>query len=58
MSDKGREALQAVVDGLRTVHERCGKQGSCPWPLMWDDDVTELYEALTAGGYAVTKVGA
>lgn len=49
MSDKGREALQAVVDGLRTVHERCGKQGSCPWPLMWDDDVTELYEALDRG---------
>lgn len=64
MSIEGREALQRVVTRLRTnEHRLCTHpvrphrhSGHCPWPLMWDEDATELYQKLTEAGYEITAV--
>jgi hypothetical protein len=64
MSDEQRAVLQRVVTQLRTEHRNCRygttvcNLGGCPWPVMFDEDVTELYQRLTEAGYEITKVGA
>jgi hypothetical protein len=62
MSIEGRDALQQVVTKLREEHQKCkaspgAGQACCPWPLMWDEDVNELYQRLTEAGYEITRRG-
>lgn len=54
MSSVGLERLQRAVTAIRGEHRGCDG-AACPWPTMYDEDVNELNEALTACGYEITK---
>lgn len=52
MNDQaGLTALRVVVKKLRTEHSHCT---ACPWPVMWDEDVTLLYRTLLNAGCSIT----
>lgn len=47
-----REAIQK----LKASHAQCNKQTrSCPWGLMWDEDIEELMAALSVSGAQSTE---
>jgi len=62
MSDDQRAVLQQVVTRLRAEHRNCRygttvcNLGGCPRPVMFDEDVNELYQRLTDAGYEIAKV--
>jgi hypothetical protein len=52
----GLEALHAAVGALRTEHTGCNAldgRSSCPWPVMWTEDIDELHRKLIEIGYEI-----
>jgi hypothetical protein len=50
----GWDALQRAVTTLREEHRACDRDLlGWPWPVMWDEDVTALHQALTKLGFEV-----
>lgn len=46
--------MQRAVATLREEHRACDQDLlRCPWPVMWDEDVTALYGALTTLGFEI-----
>lgn len=58
--DAGLVALRQVVEQVRASHLACrvpsGQVQGCPWPLMHDEDVRELHNALTVAGWELTPI--
>jgi hypothetical protein len=66
--DAGLAALQQVAQQLRAAHQTCRRglgchepgcscRGSCPWPLVTEEDVEELHAMLAEAGFEVTPIG-
>lgn len=47
------DALRTVVTLIRSRHHACERADGCPWPVMFEYDVTELWSELTAAGWTL-----